>query len=869
MAFDTFTSRVAGVSPALTILLDREGPTAAPDAGGLGPLGLAELVLLERLAQGVDPTREALDAIVEATGADADRLDEVLAALRSERLLTDRPTAPPGPASPAVPAQDLALEPGEMLVVLTPVALRVTSDGFQLLDHDGMALLTLDARDLAAASALVRPTKVENAFELQARAGGSWALDQLTFTSLLRRLEAAGMARRIAEGENAAADNRKLSEFRRSLDNIRLVGDAVERQLEEYRPRRVAKSVTTGLDRIDVVPVHPPGAGSPLALAMVMAYARDHDGGKLQDRFDFFPRWLMGKNRLDGFTDSPGVFLFSNYLWSTSANLALSAEIKRRSPGSLIVHGGPDTPKYDADTEQYFALNPQVDITVRGEGEATMAGILEALMEVEFHSDRAPDLSPLHGVPGLSFRHGNQVFRTEDRERIPDLDLIPSPYLTGLLDPYAAAQEDTAIIETNRGCPYGCTFCDWGSATLSRIRKFDLDRVFGELEWCARNQIATVLLADANFGIFERDVQIAEKVAELKAEYGYPKECATNYAKNTVKHLKPIVKVMADAGIVTEGLLSLQSMDESTLKTVKRSNIKTEKYDNLAKEFRAANLPLYIDLMLGLPGATVDGFRNDLQQCIDREVNARIFATTLLVNSPMNEPSYRGENQIQTEVSGEFKQRLVVSTASFTRSEYDTMSKLREIYIMCENHGLLRQISRFVHQEKGVREVDLYEMLWRAGLDDRNRWPAMSFMFETGPSFMIPPVSWRLFIDEVHRFLVDELGMADDAVLRTALDVQHALLPSRNRRFPQVLELAHDFGRWHTEMLAAKDDGHWFDWVDVVPTLGELPPAVFPIDDPNEVCVHNIGYHVEGDIFSDWELRSPVSRSTPATHLVT
>jgi hypothetical protein len=70
-------------------------------------------------------------------------------------------------------------------------------------------------------------------------------------------------------------------------------------------------------------------------------------------------------------------------------------------------------------------------------------------------------------------------------------------------------------------------------------------------------------------------------------------------------------------------------------------------------------------------------------------------------------------------------------------------------------------------------------------------------------------------------------------------------------------------------MIEAKDEGHLADWPDVVPRLGDMPPAHFPIDDPNQVCVMNIGYHVEGDIYSDWELRSPVARSMPATHLAT
>ena len=123
-----------------------------------------------------------------------------------------------------------------------------------------------------------------------------------------------------------------------------------------------------------------------------------------------------------------------------------------------------------------------------------------------------------------------------------------------------------AIIETNRGCPYGCTFCDWGSATLSRIRKFDSTGCSPSSSGARSTGSTAVCLADANFGIFERDVEIAEKVAELKRPLRLPEATVgTNYAKNTVKHLRQIVEMLADAGILTEGLLSLQSMDDDTL----------------------------------------------------------------------------------------------------------------------------------------------------------------------------------------------------------------------------------------------------------------------------------------------------------------
>ena len=205
------------------------------------------------------------------------------------------------------------------------------------------------------------------------------------------------------------------------------------------------------------------------------------------------------------------------------------------------------------------------------------------------------------------------------------------------------------ILETNRGCPYGCTFCDWGSATASKIRKFDLDRVLAELEWTAKAKTAAISIADANFGLFPRDVDIARKAAALKKETGYPRGFGGNYAKNTVTHMRQIIDVLAEGNILSLGTLSLQSMDENTLDVINRANIKTEKYDALAVEMRNSDLALTAELMMGLPGSTLHSFREDLQQCIDRELPARVNMTTLLVNSPMNDPEYIKKHEIKTD----------------------------------------------------------------------------------------------------------------------------------------------------------------------------------------------------------------------------
>jgi hypothetical protein len=132
---------------------------------------------------------------------------------------------------------------------------------------------------------------------------------------------------------------------------------------------------------------------------------------------------------------------------------------------------------------------------------------------------------------------------------------------------------------------------------------------------------------------------------------------------------------------------------------------------------------------------------------------------------------------------------------------------------------------------------------------------------------MVPPASWRLFIDEVHRYLVDRLGLADDSPLATVLDVQHELLPARDRSFPHRIDLPHDYAAWHAAMIEAKDGGQRDVWAKAVPRLGSFAPGELTVDDPNQVCRRGLGFRNEDDFYADWELGSPVSRIMPALHL--
>lgn len=612
---------------------------------------------------------------------------------------------------------------------------------------------------------------------------------------------------------------------------------------------------------------------------MLLSSIAAPENSDLAEIYDPYPRWITVPENAPGPDDGPAVYLFTNYLWSHEKNLDAARAIRDRHPGALLVHGGPDCPGYPEDSERYLRANPQVDIAVRGEGEVTIVELLRALAP-SIRSPEGPDLGALRDVPGLAFLDGEEYVRTGGRDRIQDLNTVPSPYLTGVFDVFGATKQmGMAIIETNRGCPYGCSFCDWGSATNSRIRKLDLDRVLAEFEWCAVHDVPKVFIADANFGIFDRDVEIAQHVVDLRAEHGYPQRFISNYAKNTVKHLKSIISILAGGGVVSEGLLSLQSMDTDTLAAIRRSNIKLDKYEALATEFRDSEMPLFVDLMIGLPGQTVESFTNDLQQCVDREVNAKVHATELLVNSPMNDPSYRSELAVRSsrapgptgagaDAARRIAPALVISTASFTRDDYVEMDQVRRSYLLLENLGVARLVSRFVRHETGTREVAFYERMRRDATAAPARWPFLRSAVLSVPATMTPPTSWAFYRDELHRYLVEQIGVADDSALASILTTVHAILPTPGRSLPLRAELAHDVAAWYRGLLAAKHDGHLHDWEPHARRLVELGPSTLTVSDPNDVCDRNLGVGTSLHEYRDWELHSAVERAMPGHHRV-
>ena len=801
---------------------------------------------------------ESIERFIAKTGVDevvAQRYRNLSKRLYRQDRLSEVPAGPLAlPGGPSALRADI---PDTPLTLKTPCAFIPTGGLFETMTHEGVRLPGISAAELVALSQLVENPHLQDAFAAQEQALGDRALSLEAFKRLLEpfiahrfiveRVERDGLSGVELSGSalNGGLTETTRQVFRRHA----LEQDAAEAAREKETGRRRPKVIPVAFDMCP-----------PAGLGAVVAYSKVHEDGVLEEFYNFRTDWVWDPDRLDAFTEEPAIYMFTNYLWSHKECVEVSAQIKARSPNSITIHGGPDTPKYVNDQERYFAENPHVDIAVRGEGELVGAMVLSALRSVI--GDENPDLSVLADVGGVTYRTPEGIQRNPDAPRIKDLNMLPSAYLTGLFDTYMGLDDLFVILETNRGCPYGCTFCDWGSATASKIRKFDLDRVMAEIEWTSKAKVASVSIADANFGIFPRDVDIARKAADQKKQTGFPRGFGGNYAKNTVTHLRTIIDVLAEGNILSLGTLSLQSMDEQTLDIINRSNIKTEKYDALAVEMRNADLPLTVELMMGLPGSTTDSFREDLQQCIDRELPARVNMTTMLVNSPMNDPEYVKKHEIKTSMPvAPGNLASLISTSTYTQDDLEMMGEMRSVYMLFENFAVLRTLSRFVRQETPLDEMRFYESLIVDG-KDYQRWPMLHLLCNFVPSLMAPPVSWSLVIEELGRYLTERHGLPDSPARRSVLAAQLACLPAHDRVLPQTIELECDVVSWFHAIIEEKERGNRRGWENAVPRLETFGPSSLTVDDPMGVTETSLGINRELNAFGvNWELKSPLHRA--------
>ncbi len=428
----------------------------------------------------------------------------------------------------------------------------------------------------------------------------------------------------------------------------------------------------------------------------------------IQEHYDlaglFYSRMPAGK--VVASLRDPFICAFSCYTWNFEYNKTLAKMIKELYPGCFIVFGGHqisvDLVMREAESEMFY-----VDYFIYDEGEIAFAGLLKSLSQ---GNDPA-------NIPNISFHDTIRGHIFTERQMVLNTD-FPSPYLEGIFDKMFMESQYSfsATLETNRGCPYSCGYCDWG-IYKAKIRKFPMERIKAEIDWFAAHKIDLVFGADSNFGIFERDEEIADYLVFKNKQCGFPRKFRVSYAKNSDVRVFRINKNLNDQGMAKGATLSFQSLDTKTLENIGRKNISTESFTNLLNLYHQEKIPTYSEIILGLPGETAESFRKGLAGLIagGQHDSINVYLWEMLPNSALAQKKSLEEFEIKTlktplnqyhcaplENDTQEFSNIVVANSTMPMGDWKE-SYLFAWMVQCFHLlGLTRCISIFLFFEKGT-----------------------------------------------------------------------------------------------------------------------------------------------------------------------
>jgi radical SAM superfamily enzyme YgiQ (UPF0313 family) len=449
----------------------------------------------------------------------------------------------------------------------------------------------------------------------------------------------------------------------------------------------------------------------PCAAGAIAAYALADDFVKQTYEFKEF---IFKREKLDAVIsgmEEPFLAGFSCCVWNFEYNKALAKKLKTAFPECLIVFGGHNIPEGSSLLEE----EDYIDVLVHGEGEEPFLELLKALPKAN-----------LPTVPNIAYREHSSIVETK-KEDSSDIENYPSPYLSGVFDRLISKNPDVdflAVLETNRGCPFSCSYCDWCAGKA--VRFFPMERIKAEIRWMSDNKIEYCFCADSNFGMFPRDLEIVDYIVDMKIKTGYPKVFRPCYAKNSDDNVFQISKTLNSVEMDKGATLAYQTLSDDALINVNRKNLTLDKFANILSKYNEAGIPSYSELILGLPGETYDSFCGGICELLEagQHNSISVYHCEMLVNSEMAQKEYIERHGIQVAKvpfnhihSADKKEEvmeysyLVVGTNTMSNAMW-VKSNMFSICVQCfHNLGLLRCFAIYQHYENNVSYLDFYNKL--------------------------------------------------------------------------------------------------------------------------------------------------------------
>ncbi len=415
----------------------------------------------------------------------------------------------------------------------------------------------------------------------------------------------------------------------------------------------------------------------------------------------------------------PDIFGVSLYVWNYEKSLILCRWVKENWPRCIVIAGGPH--QYFKHHNDWFEKHWFIDASLPSDvyGEIAITDLLDNLKQdnsinwntveqiVYPSKNKKLILKSSKASYKRDFKWGFSAFK---EQRL---------HIKQYVDEYYLKIKFPAIhskLETTRGCPYECTFCDWGGGVGSKVVLKNLQNVKDDIDELLDLNISSIYMCDANFGINgDRDVSIIQYIADKKKELkkdSFPNIQYAGFAKTNrhFEYLKKILSIEAENGLSYVYKISQQSFSEEILKNVKRTDLRANEHFELSEYLRKKYYyESTVELILGLPGMTLDIWYTEFDKPYEWNILIRAYEWYLLPEAESFEKEYREKFGIQTAKKWFNKEvftipgEVVVGGSTFTRDDYKEMLKSYAWYLCFVQTGIYKKSIDQILKKKKIK----------------------------------------------------------------------------------------------------------------------------------------------------------------------
>ena len=411
----------------------------------------------------------------------------------------------------------------------------------------------------------------------------------------------------------------------------------------------------------------------------------------------------------------PDIIGISNYVWNSGLANTICKYAKKLNPNTLTILGGPEfpagtgairidnTPK-DATYDKcfnYLTERPDVDYFAYSDGEVAFLEVVENFIKNNFlvKSLKADD-KPVKGCASLSkdkqkLLSGKYIPRIgmEGGLKVDGRDIIPSIYTSGMLDKYLNGKYIPSF-ETARGCPYLCTFCDQGLDS-SKITAFSTNRLAEEMMYVGERMskieggTKSVAIFDSNWGLFQKDVDLAPRILEVMNKYDWPQyiDCsAPKEKRENIIAINDKLKNRVQLG------LAMQSLNNETLKDIKRKNWGRERYIEFIREIEKRGKSNTCEQIIPLPNETEETYYDGIKFLMDNNVKTQTYTLMLIVGTELGRDESARVNEIKAKfriLPKQFGQYNGERVFEIEKVCVGTKTMSYQSYLNCRNYSFI------------------------------------------------------------------------------------------------------------------------------------------------------------------------------------